>query len=196
MSGPQPPSDIARRNPNWIDLPAGTIVFRFYEAAYNPIHFDASPLGRLNAPDGAFGVLYVSAKEAGAFAETFLRTPGRRMVDPGLLSRKAFVQLQLARDLRLVDFDGPGLPILGATAAVVHGDPPYDVPQAWSAALKAHPARPDGIAYTSRHDPSQVCYALFDTPPCCVVEVERRRDLDADWFWSLAEAYAMASAPP
>jgi hypothetical protein len=195
VSGPLPPTDLDRRTPRWLDLPAGTIVFRFYEAEYDPIYFDPSLFGRLNAPDGAYGVLYTAREESGAFAETFLRTPGRRMVDPGLLARKAYVRLQLTRDLRLVDFDGPGLPILGATAAVVHSDPPYGVPQAWSAALRAHPGGPDGIAYTSRHDPSQLCYALFDTPPYCVVELERRIDLDASWFWELAEGYHLASAP-
>jgi hypothetical protein len=31
----------------------------------------------------------------------------------------------------------------------------------WADALFAHPDAPDGIAYCSRHDPEQVCIALF-----------------------------------
>ncbi len=191
--GPLPPTNLSGRSPNTIDLVPGQIVHRFYTASFDPIYFDKTDAGRLNAPDGTYGVLYAAKHPAGAFAETFLRTPGRQLIDPGLMAVKGFVRLEVLKPATLIDFDGPGLAILGATAEVVHGSPPYDLPQKWSAALKAHPSKPDGIAYGARHDPSQLCYALFES--ASVREIDRQNDLDANWFWSLADVYKVGRPP-
>lgn len=139
---PQPPADLAGRAPHTVKLPAGTVVHRFFNAGQDPIFFDRSRAGRLNAPDGSYGVLYVAKTVAGAFAETFLRVPGRTTIPTDLLARKARVQLRTLRPLTLIKFSGPGLARLGATAEVVHGGLPYDTPQAWSQALRSHPLRP------------------------------------------------------
>jgi hypothetical protein len=111
------------------------------------------------------------------------------------LARKAYVTLKVGQPLRLIDFDGPGLAILGATAEVVHGGLPYDIAQAWSAALRDHPIAADGIAYSARHDPHETCYAIFDSASAAIVEERRVIDLDADWFWRIADVYAVGSAP-
>ena len=81
MSAPLPPSDLDSRDPELLQLPAGTIIHRFYTSGYEPIFFDPGLSGRLNAPDGSYGVLYGAKDRSGAFAETFLRTPGRRLID-------------------------------------------------------------------------------------------------------------------
>lgn len=190
-----PPADIGGRIPRLVVIAADTSLHRFYTGALDPIFYDRSNQGRFNAPDGKYGVLYASRTVRGAFAETFLRTPGRRMIDPGLLARKARVTLTLVRDLTFIEFDGPGLAILGATAEVVHGSLPYDAPQAWSGALHAHPAGVDGIAYSARHDPHETCYALFDRASAAIRESERVDTLDADWFWKLADDYGVARSP-
>jgi hypothetical protein len=78
-----------------VTLPAATVVHRFYTAAYEPIFFDPTLSGRLNAPDESYGVLYCAETTSGAFAETFLRTPGRTLIDADVLGRKAFVRLQV-----------------------------------------------------------------------------------------------------
>ena len=171
------------------------MIHRFYSNGQDPIYFDRSLDGRLNAPDGSYGVLYTAKAVKGAFAETFLRSPGRRQIDPNLIDRKAYVRLRVVRKLNLIDFDGPGLAILGATAEVVHGGLPYDAPQAWSKALRAHPCSPDGIAYTSRHDPSELCWALFEGGAPAIEEVSRETDLDANWFWEEAETYRLGRPP-
>lgn len=121
MSAPLPPSDLASRDPELVKLPAGTIVHRFYTAGKEPIFFDPGTLGRLNAPDGSYGVLYCAEQTSGAFAETFLRTPGRRLIDADLLRRKGYVRLRANHELTFIKLAGPGLAILGATAEVVHG---------------------------------------------------------------------------
>jgi hypothetical protein len=84
---------------------------------------------------------------------------------------------------------------MGATAEVVHGGLPYDVPQAWSAALRNHPIRPSGIAYYARHDDEALCYAIYDHAASAVVEEHRETLLDGDWFWDLAEPYGVGLAP-
>ena len=195
MSAPLPPPDLASRRPLLLELPRGTELHRFHKAAYEPIHFDRSPSGRLNAPDGAYGVLYAAATLSGAFAETFLREPGRTLLAADFVAARAYARLRNARGLRLIRLAGPGLARLGATAEIVHGGLPYTAPQAWSAALQAHPVAADGIAYYARHDDEELCYALFDRARTAVREVERDPDLDADWFWQIAAPYGVGFSP-
>ena len=196
MSAPLPPSDLDSRNPELLQLPAGTIIHRFYTREYEPVFFDPGLSGRLNASDGSYGVLYCAKEPSGAFAETFLRTPGRRLIDADLLRRKAYARLQVRSKLSLIRLAGPGLAILGATAEVVHGGLPYAVPQAWSKALFNHPIAADGIAYHARHDDEALCYAIFDRAGAAITEVGRETDLDQDWFWQLALKYRVGMAPP
>lgn len=171
------------------------IVTRFFNTAQDPVFFDAGRRGRFNAPDGGYGVLYAAEQTQGAFAETFLREPGRGLIPLDLLRAKSLARLEITRDLRLAKLSGAGLARLGATAEVTHGGLPYDVPQAWSKALRHHPERLDGIAWTARHDDEALCYGLFDHPPPCVTEASRETDLDQDWFWELAERYGAGIAP-
>ncbi|MDE2581860.1 MAG: RES family NAD+ phosphorylase [Rhodospirillales bacterium] len=192
---PQPPPDLAARDPHLVRLAQGTVLHRFFTAGFDPVFFDRSRDGRLNAPDGSYGVLYAAQSESGAFAETFLRQPGRTLIPPDLLAGKAYVRLEVLRPLTLIKFSGPGLGRLGATAEVVHGGRPYATSQAWSRALHAHPRRADGIAYTARHDDEAVCFALFDGAPGPVAETGRDAALDAPWFWRLAEPYGVGLAP-
>lgn len=192
---PLPPADLATRIPQTVDLAAGDTVFRFYSAANDPIYFDRSLEGRLNAPDASYGVLYASAELTGAFAETFLRHPGRSLLPADLVGGRALVRLTVTRPLTLLKLAGPGLARVGATAQIVHGGKPYDAPQAWSAAIKALPAGYDGIAYNARHDDEALCYALFEAADPSVIEQDRDIDLDQDWFWGLAEIYDVGLAP-
>lgn len=195
MSPPLPPPDLARRRPGLVGLPAGTSLHRLHSSAHGPVHFDRSRLGRFNAPDGRFGVLYAAATRAGAFAETFLRVLGRCLLPLDLVGAKACARFETTRSLALAHLGGPDLARIGATAEITHGGLPYDAPQRWSAALHDHPARLDGIAYTSRHDDAETVYALFDRAMDGLAVVERIADLDADWFWRIAERYDVGIAP-
>jgi hypothetical protein len=186
---------LSRRTPHFVDIPAGAVIHRFYTARFEPVFFDTSRAGRLNAPDGSYGVLYAAAGPDGAFAETFLRQPGRTLLASDFIASKAYVRLGVRRALRLIKLSGPGLARLGATAEVIHGGLPYDVPQAWSKALRSHPAAPHGIAYNARHDDEALCYAIFDDAAAAIVEVDRDVTLDADWFWAMAEPYGVGLAP-
>ena len=195
MSPPLPPGDLASRTPETTTVAAGAPLHRFYTKAHDPIFFDTSDSGRLNAPDASYGVIYAARDAHGAFAETFLRRPGRTMLDPELLAAKGYVHMEATTDLTLVKLAGPGLAILGATAEVVHSGLPYDASQAWSKAINGTYAAVHGIAYHARHDDEALCYALFDTCRPLLLEVERRLDLDEDWFWRLALRYRLGSPP-
>jgi len=131
----------------------------------------------------------------GAFAETFLRQPGRQRIPEDLLANKAYARLSIVRPLTFIGLMGMGLAPLGATAEVTHGGPPYDTPQAWSAALYAHPVNADGIVYTARHDDTAICHALFDRARDRIEVCESVPELDADWFWRVADLYQVGRAP-
>jgi hypothetical protein len=170
-------------------------MHRFYTSVFEPVYFDTSELGRFNAPDASYGVLYAAKELQGAFAETFLRTPGSTLIDGGFLKRKAYVRLSATRDLRLVNLIGRGLAAVGATAEIPHCGLPYHAPQAWSQAIFDHGENVDGIAYHARHDDTEMCYAIFDRAASVVNETARDLDLDADWFWRLADEYGSGLAP-
>ena len=195
MSRPFPPANLESRQPALLTLPGGTILHRFYTAAFDPIYFDRSTAGRLNAPDASFGTLYAAKTTKGAFAETFLRRPGLNLIDAKILVAKAYVKIRVTAPLSLIELTGPGLAILGATAEVTHGGLPYDLPQHWSKALHAHPCQADGIAYRSRHDDNELCYAVFDRASASIAVRNTIKDLDQNWFWKLMDQYSVGLAP-
>lgn len=188
---PQPPADIAARDPEIVVLPLGEKLHRFYTAAYQPIHFDKTRGGRLNSPNGSYGVMYASKEIYGAFAETFLRHPGKTLLELAFVKSKGHVILEATREMQFIKLAGKGLAKLGATAEVVHGGLPYDTPQAWSAALHAHPREVDGIAYNARHDDEQLCYAIFERAASAIIVHTQDTDLDKEPFWLMAERYGI-----
>ncbi len=145
-------------------LGAGTPLFRVHRREHDPVFFGpgkgVAPTYRFDSPTGAFGVLYAGLSLEAAIAETLLRNPHRRMVGYSDLADRASCVLTCARELRVVRLFGAGLQVVGCDNAISTG--PYDVCGAWADALWAHPERPDGIAYQSRHDPGAMCIALFE----------------------------------
>ena len=139
--------------------------------------------------------MYTAERPEGAFAETFLREPGRTLLPMDLVQAKAYARLAIERPLTLVRLSGPGLGRLGATAEVLHGGLPYDVPQAWSKAVREHPLKPDGIAYRARHDDDAICYTFFEATSAIRATDGGTKDLDVDWFWRIALAYGVGLAP-
>jgi hypothetical protein len=95
----------------------------------------------------------------------------------------------------MVRLYGKELARLGCTAEVTHGGLPYDLPQEWSAALYDHPTSPDGIAYRSRHDDNQICFAIFDRARTAILVNTREPDLDQNWFYELCGHYGVGIAP-
>lgn len=168
------PAGAASLPPAWLataalpiqDLAAGSSLVRVHRIGFSPVFFSpgagAGPTGRFDSPSGGFGVLYMAQSLDGAFAETVLRNPQRRLIDPAEICSRAVSVLGLSRTVRLVEMRGRGLQALGTDNAVSTG--PYGPCGAWADALFSHADQPDGIAYASRHDPDQVCVALFSKP--------------------------------
>ena len=165
------PDGAAHLPPEWLprsqlpvtELPAGSTLVRIYRHVHPPIFFSPGdkrpPAGRFDSATGLFGVLYLAFSFEGAFAETVLRNPARRLIGLGEVAGRSLAGLALSRAVRLVRMHGAGLQELGVDNAVATG--PYEPCGLWADALFAHPDRPDGIAYASRHDPDQICVALF-----------------------------------
>jgi len=195
VSVPAPPSDIADRKPLIHRVGANALLSRFFGKTNGPIYFDRSDQGRLNAPDGGYGVLYAAETREGSFAESFLRRIGNVSIARDFVEKRAHVSLRVIDDMKLVKFFGNGLARLGATAEVIHSSPPYVIPHRWSSALHAHKDAFDGIAYSSRHNDDEICVALFDRSSGKIHEAVRETDLDQDWFYALANHHGVAIAP-
>jgi hypothetical protein len=141
-------------------IPIGQQLVRIHRIAHPPLFFGTGMDCRFQDPAKAFGVCYFGESDAASFAETFLRTVGIRSVSQAALATRAFSSVTLSRDLRVVDLHGSGLARVGATAAVATVYP-YDIPNAWAAALHDHPEQPDGIRYRCRHDSDEMALAVF-----------------------------------
>jgi hypothetical protein len=156
---PLPPADFAAR-----PLPI-TIYrrpwFRIHRLTHGPLYFGRSGDNRFDAHAGEFGVLYVGKDERCAFIETFGHATGVRVVDHGELAARGIARVTPKRPLRFVNLTSVGLARLGADARLTAGES-YDPPHRWARAIHDHPKKPDGIAYTARHDPSRVCAAIFE----------------------------------
>ncbi|WP_244564658.1 RES family NAD+ phosphorylase [Rhizobium sullae] len=131
---------------------------------FSPIFFGPgkgiAPTNRFDSVSGRFGVLYVGMTRSGALAETILRNPQRLMVAATEITDRAATELSSQRELRIVRMHGTGLQALGTDNAISTG--PYEPRGLWADALWDHPDSPDGIAYQSRHDPGEICIALFE----------------------------------
>jgi hypothetical protein len=172
------PTCAANLPPDWLqasslpimELPAASAFVRIHHRHRSPVFFSPGegqpPAGRFDSAMGLFGVLYMAFTFEGAFAETVLRNPSRRLFSFGEIAGRSIASLGLSRTIRLVRMQGPGLQALGVDNAITTG--PYEPCGVWSDALFVHADRPDGIAYASRHDPGQVCVALFSRPDVAV----------------------------
>ena len=167
---PEPPADLAER-----DLPlriTGQHCYRCYPLEHPPLFFDRSDRSRFNAPAGEFGMLCV-----GADMDTYGRTSGERILTRSALRRRGFAVVRADRPLRLVDLTGEGLFRVGADEGLSAGRA-YRLAQRWALAFWQHPARPDGLYYRSRHDPSRFSAAIFDRASDAIA---------ASPLWSLAD---------
>jgi hypothetical protein len=161
---PPPPKDLATARLPLTVLTAGTVFTRVHSLAFGPIHFSPGTgrpaQGRFESATGVVGVLYAALNFDGAVVEILLRKPGRRLISVGDITSRSVAALVTNRDVALVDLRGPGLQRLGLDGTICTG--PYKNCSLWADELFAHPDRPDGIIYPSRHDPGEACIALLE----------------------------------
>ena len=169
---PRGPGGAAPSPPDWLGgsvlpldiIPANVVLHRIHRISHGPIFFGPGignpPASRFDSASGRFGVIYVALSLPGALAETILRNPQRRMVSLADITERAASELICERPLRVVKLYGEGLQAVGTDNSVSTG--PYGPCGLWTDALFDHANKPDGIAYQSRHDSSQLCFALFE----------------------------------
>jgi len=158
---PHPPPNFAKKTLSLRTFPAKTKWHRFHREGLQATFFGKSGLYRFDDPQRDYGVLYLAQHLEGAFVEVFLREPEPfRFVTRMALESRVLSILRASRSVKLVDLVGAGLARMGVDSRLTTGS--YEVAQQWSRAFHAHPARPDGILYRSRHDPDQLCAAIFD----------------------------------
>jgi hypothetical protein len=170
--GARGPSGAAPPPPGWLatsplpidEIPAGQVLHRIHRSSLEAIFFGPgagiAAANRFDSATGRFGVLYAGVSRRGALAETILRNPQRLMVAMTDIAERSASELIASRPLRIVRMHGTGLQAVGTDNAISTG--PYEPCGLWSDALWDHPDKPDGLAYQSRHDSSEICLALFE----------------------------------
>lgn len=168
------PPGVAPPPPAWLStvrLPlhtvsADTTLYRVHRSALGAVFYGPGrgnpPTYRFDSLSSAFGVMYAGLSLSSALVETLLRNPNQRLVDYSQIAARSVTQLTCPTDLRFVQMYGAGLSQLGTDNSISTG--PYEVCGHWADELWRHPDTPDGIAYRSRHDPAQLCLALFERP--------------------------------
>jgi len=161
---PEPPSDLDERSPLVYTLESGAVIFRLHRAGLSPLYFGKTRDNRFDSPDGSFGVLYAGEDEYCCFIETCGQSTGIASVSGAYLDERHLAEMNLTAPMNLIDLaSSGGLARIGADGRLMDGS--HDVAQRWSAALRKHPSRPDGILYRARHDPAKLAFAIFECPP-------------------------------
>jgi hypothetical protein len=141
--------------------------------------------------------MYAGMDEYCAFIETFGQETGKRFLTIEKLEERRLVELEIERPLRLIDLCASGgLARIGADGGLCSG--PHAMAQRWSAALRGHPAKADGILYPARHDPAREACAIFDCS-ARMFRVTRRGSLldaaNAPMLAAMLDAYDFGVIP-
>ena len=136
---PEPPSDLATREPLLDEMPVGAILSRLHAKGKNPLSFGRTGGNRFDSPDFTYGVLYSGLDEYCSFIETYGQTTGIRTVTERALDGRHLAHLELLCPMKLIDLSNSGgLARIGADSRLFSGS--HAVAQRWSAALRGHPA--------------------------------------------------------
>ena len=164
---PLPHSQLVSQTPLIHTVKKGEVLYRHHRADKDPVYFGTSGNNRFADPEcpavHAFGVLYAGEDPQCCFIESCDATTGVPAVSGAYLDARRMATLELMEDLRFVDlFTTGGLTRIGADGRLFTGS--HKIAQQWSRALRAHPSKPDGIRYPSRHDHTRVAYAIYSRP--------------------------------
>jgi hypothetical protein len=163
-----PHPELPTQTPLIFTLRMGNVLYRHHQSTLDPIYFGTTGKNRFDDPDcpagHSFGVLYAAEEAHGAFIESCEISARAPAVSGAYLDARAVALLDLAEDLCFVDlFTTGGLTRIGADSRLFAGS--HTIAKRWSAALRSHPCKPDGIRYPARHDHTRVAYAIFSRAP-------------------------------
>lgn len=140
-------------------------MVRIHPEDRGPIFFGPSPgsapKNRFDAPGGEYRALYAAERLEGAFVETILRKPGGRVLRRAFVQQRAWSVLRTQRPLSLAKVYDEGLQVYGIDAGTIGID---DYAESRALALALYHEFPVlyGLAYRSRYNNGEICYALFD----------------------------------
>lgn len=164
-----PPADLHLRPLPTLAVGASALARVSRHSSGEPF-FGKTGGNRFDDPAGLYGVCYLGhgAQRRAlmvAFAESVLHdqtaTNGGFDIATSELDSRQVVRFSGPRKLQLANLTGAALKRLGLDGRI-STDVPYDMPQAWSAAIASHPDAVDGIAYVSRHYNTGRAVALFE----------------------------------
>ena len=151
-----------------MQLDAGEIIVRIHRKRQGAVFFgpsaDKGPQNRFDAPAGEYGILYAARRLEGAFVETLLRRRSGRIVRRDFIEERQWTPLRLLRPVTLAKIMDEGLLFHGVDASVSASDN-YAPSRALALDLYTDFPSVEGLAYRSRHNNGEVCYALFDRVP-------------------------------
>lgn len=162
---PLPHPELAAQDPVIFTVPTGGVLYRHHQKIHNPVYFGKKGDYRFDDPTcptaGCFGVLYAGEDPECCLLESCGSTTRVPAVSITYLDARAIAKMELTETLRFVDLvSAGGLASIGADGRLTTGS--YRIAQQWSAALRNHRCKPDGIRYRSRHAPERVAYAIYE----------------------------------
>lgn len=163
---PPPPSDLHRQQLDIVTVRPSELVRVSRHDTGEP-YFGRSGGNRFDDagadPVQRFGTCYLGLGLTVAFAESVLHDlepEGGRFVLPASEIDSRYALSFKGKPLRLANLTGTSLLRLGGHGEM-SGTPNYHLPQAWAAALVAHPDCIDGLLYMSRRINNDVAVVLF-----------------------------------
>jgi len=161
---PLPHPELDSQEPIIFVVHQGEVLYRHHQSIHDPIFFGMTGRYRFDDPEcpsaGSFGVLYAGGDPECCLLESCGSTTGVPAVSGAYLDARQIARMELTEDIRFIDMVEPGgFTSIGADGRLVTGS--YKIAQQWSAALKKHPSKPDGIRYRSRHAPERIAYAIY-----------------------------------
>ena len=147
-----------------VEIPKDAELVRIHWQTNGPVFFGPKPgnsaSNRFDAPSSEYRVLYAAADLPGAYVETVLRRPFRVMRRSEADDRAA-TRLQIQRPLKLAKVMDEGLQWHGIHAGEISVDD-YGPSRQLARAFHTAFSDIDGLAYRSRYNNGQVCFALFN----------------------------------
>jgi hypothetical protein len=147
-------------------LDTGSTIIRIHHKDNGALWFGPKPglppAYRFDAPAAEYRTMYAAVAIEGAFVETILHgKTEEQLVSRAYVERRVWTEFTTLRPFRLMKLYDEGL-FWHGTDAGISAVPSYT--RSRQIALAAFREGPDldGIAYRSRHDNGELCFALFD----------------------------------
>lgn len=196
-------SSRSSSGPLTIELPVDSEMIRIHHKDRGSVSFGppsgSPPQNRFDAPRGEYRLLYAAAHLEGAFVETVLRRPQGRILRRAYVDERAWTILRANRALTLAKVYDEGLQVHAIDAGLISTD---DYVDSRNFALRMFTSSPpiDGLAYRSRYNNGEICYALFNrvgAADLTVVRTERFEGMPdrVDELMNLYGAVFDTSAP-